>query len=270
MTSPNDAAHEQGERRVSVERRGHLLLIGLDRAAKRNAFDPPMFEQLAEAYTTLEQDGDVRCAVLFAHGDHFTGGLDLVKMAPTFAAGRFPMRDGAVDPLGLHGAVRHKPVVCALQGICMTIGIELALACDVRVASRTCRFSQLEVKRGIFPFGGATIRFARETGWGNAMRWILTGDEFDATEAHRIGLVQEVVDAGAQLDRAIAIAETIAAQAPLGVRTTMLESRRAAQPDEPALAARLFAELQPVMASDDAREGMQSFVERRAARFTGG
>lgn len=257
------------EPRVSVEKRGHLLLIGLDRVKKRNAFDPAMYEQLAEAYTALEQDGDARVGVLFAHGEHFTGGLDLVQMAPTFAHGRFPMRDGAVDPLGLYGPVRHKPVVCALQGICMTIGIELALACDVRIASSTARFSQLEVKRGIFPFGGATIRFARETGWGNAMRWILTGDEFDAHEAHRIGLVQEVVAEGKQLDRALLLAEAIAAQAPLGVRVTMLESRRAAQPDEHALAARLFGELQPVMASDDAREGMQSFVERRTARFTG-
>lgn len=257
------------EPRISVERRGHLLLIGLDRVKKRNAFDPAMYEQLAEAYTTLEQDEGAWVGVLFAHGEHFTGGLDLVQMAPTFAHGRFPMRDGAVDPLGLYGPARTKPVVCALQGICMTIGIELALACDVRVASQTARFSQLEVKRGIFPFGGATIRFARETGWGNAMRWILTGDEFDAQEAHRIGLVQDVVAAGEQLERALAIAESIASQAPLGVRATMLESRRAAQPDEHALASRLFAELQPVMASDDAKEGMQSFVERRAARFAG-
>jgi len=257
------------ESRISVERRGHVLLMGLDRVKKRNAFDPAMYEQLAEAYTTLEQDTAARVGVLFAHGDHFTGGLDLVQMAPTFASGRFPMRDGAVDPLGLYGPVRHKPVICALQGICMTIGIELALSCDVRIASETSRFSQLEVKRGIFPFGGATIRFARETGWGNAMRWILTGDEFDAAEAHRIGLVQEVVAAGQQLDRALALAEAIAQQAPLGVRVTMLESRRAAQPDEHALAARLFGELQPVMASDDAREGMQSFVERRSAKFTG-
>jgi len=257
------------EPRISLEKRGHLLLIGLDRAKKRNAFDPAMFEQLAEAYTTLEQDTNARVGLLFAHGEHFTGGLDLIQITPTFAHGRFPMRDGAVDPLGLYGPVRHKPMVCALQGICMTIGIELALACDVRVASQTARFSQLEVKRGIFPFGGATIRFARETGWGNAMRWILTGDEFDAHEAHRIGLVQDVVPAGQHFDRALLIAEAIAAQAPLGVRTTMLESRRAAQPDEHALAARLFAELQPVMASDDAREGMESFVERRSAKFTG-
>ncbi|MGZ3422798.1 MAG: crotonase/enoyl-CoA hydratase family protein [Polyangiales bacterium] len=255
------------EHRITTEKRGHLLLIGLDRPAKRNAFDPQMFEELAAAYTVMENDADVRCGVLFAHGDHFTGGLDLVKMAPTFAAGRFPMKDGDVDPLGLYGPVRTKPMVGAVQGMCFTIGIELMLACDVRVAGRTAKFSQVEVKRGIFPFGGATIRFARETGWGNAMRWILTGEDFDAMEAHRIGLVQEIDDQ--PIERAIAIATTIADQAPLGVRTTMLEARRAAAPDEAAHAKHLFQALGPIMQSEDAREGMMSFVERRAAKFTG-
>ncbi len=254
--------------RISVERRGHLLLIGLSRPEKRNAFDPPMFEELAAAFTELEKS-DARCGVLFAHGDHFTAGLDLVQMAPRFSEGKFPMPEGAVDPLGLYGPVRSKPMVCAVRGICFTIGIELLLSCDVRVAASNTRFGQIEVKRGIFPFGGATIRFARETGWGNAMRWLLTGDEFDAAEALRIGLVQDVAEPGAELDRALAIAEVIAAQAPLGVRATLVNARLAAAADEAALASRLFGDLQPVMGSDDAREGMQSFIERRAARFTG-
>lgn len=255
------------EQRISTEKRGHVMLVGLDRPEKRNAFDPPMFERLAAAYTAMEDDPEIRCGVLFAHGDHFTGGLDLVKMAPTFAQGRFPMKDGEVDPLGLYGRVRTKPMIGAVQGMCFTIGIELLLACDIRIAGRSAKFSQIEVKRGIFPFGGATIRFARETGWGNAMRWILTGDDFDAVEAHRIGLVQEIDDH--PIERAFALAGTIADQAPLGVRTTMLEARRAAAPDEPEHAKHLFAALGPVMQSEDAREGMMSFVERRSAKFTG-
>lgn len=254
--------------RITVERRDHLQLIGLSRAEKRNAFDPPMFEELAAAYTELE-GSDARCGVLFAHGEHFTAGLDLVQMAPRFSEGKFPMPEGAVDPLGLYGPARSKPMVCAVQGICFTIGIELLLSCDVRVAAKGSRFGQIEVKRGIFPFGGATIRFARETGWGNAMRWLLTGDEFDAVEAYRIGLVQDVVEHGKQLERAIEIATIIAAQSPLGVRATLVNARMAAAADEAQLASRLFGDLQPVMQSDDAREGIQSFVERRAARFTG-
>jgi enoyl-CoA hydratase/carnithine racemase len=257
------------EKRVTVEKREHVLLIGLNRVNKRNAFDPAMFEELAAAYTVLENDTDARCGVLFAHGEHFTAGLDLVQMAPTFGEGKFPMPEGAVDPLGLYGPVRTKPVIAAAQGICFTIGIELLLACDIRVAAKNTRFGQIEVKRGIFPFGGATIRFAREMGWGNAMRWLLTGDEFDGAEAHRIGFIQDVTEPGQQLERALAIASVIAAQAPLGVRATMLNARLAAAADEQALASRLFGDLAPIMGSDDAREGMQSFVERRAAKFTG-
>jgi enoyl-CoA hydratase len=104
-------------------------------------------------------------------------------------------------------------------------------------------------------------------GWGNAMRWLLTGDEFGADEALRIGLVQEVVEPGRQLERAVAIAETIAAQAPLGVQATIASARRAVAEEEAARA--LMPALMRIMASDDAREGLMSFLERRAAKFTG-
>jgi enoyl-CoA hydratase/carnithine racemase len=257
------------EQRVQVEKRGHLLIIGLARAAKRNAFDLPMFDELAAAYTQMESDPEIRCGVLHALGDHFTGGLDLGRVAPVFAGGHWPVPENAVDPVGLYGRVRTKPVVIAVQGICFTIGIELMLACDVRIAARSTRFGQIEVKRGIYPFGGATLRFLRETGWANAMRWLLTGDEFGAEEALRMGLVQEVVETGTELERAVALATTIAAQAPLGVRATLRHARAAYAADEEALARRLMEDLPPIMASDDAREGLQSFLERRSAVFTG-
>jgi enoyl-CoA hydratase/carnithine racemase len=125
------------------------------------------------------------------------------------------------------------------------------------------------VKRGIYPVGGATLRFPAEVGWGNAMRWLLTGGEFGAAEALRIGLVQEVVEPGQLLDRATALAEEIAAQAPLGVRATIASARLAREHGEEVAARRLLPDLQPILASDDAREGLASFMERRPARFTG-
>jgi enoyl-CoA hydratase/carnithine racemase len=158
--------------------------------------------------------------------------------------------------------------VCAVQGICFTIGIELMLATDVRVAARDTRFGQIEVRRGIYPVGGATIRMPREIGWANAMRWLLTGDELTADEALRVGLIQEVVEPGRQLERAVELAERIAAQAPLGVRATLASSRLALD-DEAEAAERLLPDLAPILGSDDAREGLQSFLERRPARFTG-
>jgi enoyl-CoA hydratase/carnithine racemase len=156
-----------------------------------------------------------------------------------------------------------------VQGICLTIGIELLLACDIRVAATSARFAQIEIKRGIYPVGGATLRFQREVGWGNAMRWLLTGDEFGAEEALRIGLVQEVAEPGTLLERAIALAETIAAQAPLGVTATLASARYALPGEEEQAAKRLLPDLKPILASDDVREGVASFVERRAAKFTG-
>lgn len=256
--------------KVSLEKRGHVLLIGLDRAAKRNAFDVAMYHALARAYATLARDDELRAGVLFAHGEHFTAGLDLAEFSPVFASGAWSVPDDGIDPLGLGGGKRlEKPIVCALQGICFTIGIELMLATDIRVAARGVRFGQIEIKRGIYPVGGATTRMPREVGWGNAMRWLLTGDELGAEEAHRIGLVQEVTDRGGELPRAIAIAETIAEQAPMGVRATLISARRAREEGEAAAERVLLAELQPLLASEDAKEGLASFLERRKAKFQG-
>ena len=160
--------------------------------------------------------------------------------------------------------------MAAVQGWVMTLAIELLLAADIRIAASNARFAQLEVRRGIYPFGGASIRFPRDAGWGNAMRWLLTGDEFDAAEAHRIGLVQEVVEPGQQLGRAIELATTIATKAaPLGVKTTLASAHRARLDGEAAAFARLDADVAELFDTEDGREGVRSFIERREARFVG-
>ena len=254
---------------VQLQRHGHVLAIGLDRAAKRNAFDLSLWSQLCLAYGELARDPELRVGVLHALGDHFTAGLDLVQWAPVFQGGKFPVPEGGLDPLGLVGPRLKKPIVAAVQGICFTIGIELMLATDVRVAARGTRFGQIEVKRGIYPVGGATIRFPREVGWANAMRYLLTADEFDADEAFRIGFIQEVTEPGTQLDRALALGAVIAAQAPLGVYATLVSSRAALAEEEAAAAARLLPDLAPIMESADVQEGLRAFVERRPGAFEG-
>ena len=257
------------EGKVTTEKRGHVLLIGLDRTAKRNAFDVAMFHAVGRAYATLDHDDELRAGVLFAHGDHFTAGLDLAAFSPVFASGKWSLAEGGLDPLGLEGPRLRKPMVSAVQGICFTIGLELILATEVRVAASDVRFGQIEVKRGIYPVGGATMRFPRQVGWGNAMRWLLTGDEFGAAEALRIGLVQEIAEPGKHVERAVALAEAIAAQAPLGVRATLASARLAMDQGDEAAARRLLPDLQPILASEDAQEGLASFLERRAAKFRG-
>ncbi|OBK20171.1 crotonase/enoyl-CoA hydratase family protein [Mycobacterium asiaticum] len=255
---------------VSVERDGHVLLIGLNRPHKRNSFDRAMLTDLSRAYALLESDPELRAGVLFAHGDHFTAGLDLVDVGPGVASGELAFPEDGRDPFRFDGTWT-TPLVAVAHGWCMTLGIELLLAADIRIAAAGTRFTQMEVLRGIYPFGGATIRLPREAGWGNAMRWLLTGDEFDAVEAHRIGLVQEIADdATAALARAREIAQRIAERAaPLGVRATLASAHLARDQGEAAAAERLAPVVRELFASADAAEGVQSFIERRPARFEG-
>ena len=248
-----------------------MLLVGVNRAAKRNAWDLATIDAVAAAYEQLGDDPELRAGVVFGHGDHFSAGLDLAEVGPVVAAQGPQVLGGAhrYDPFGVWGEPVPKPVVMAVQGIAYTLSIELALASDIVVAADDVRFRQLEIGRGIMPFGGATFRAPQRLGWGDAMRFLLTGEEFDAATALRIGLVQEVVPAGGALERAKAIAQLIAEQAPLGVQATLANARVAEAQGQAAAVEHLRAGLPTILSSADAVEGLQSFVERRAARFSG-
>ncbi|HXZ93834.1 MAG TPA: crotonase/enoyl-CoA hydratase family protein [Burkholderiales bacterium] len=246
-----------------------LYLIGIDRPAKLNGFTPQMMRELGEAYTAFEREPQARCALVYAEGAHFTAGLDLPKMAPQLGGERPLAGEGEIDPFGLRAPFRSKPVVFAVQGICYTLGIELMLAADVVVASADCRFAQLEVRRGLLPTGGATIRMPERAGWGNAMRWLLTGDEFDAPTALRLGFVQEVVPAGRQLERAREIARVIAQQAPLALAAVIASARSAGREGAPAAIAQLGAAQRALLASEDFQEGLRSFKDKGTPRFRG-
>lgn len=256
---------------IKVEQRGHVLCIGFNRPDKYNAMSLDMYQALAAAYGRLHNEDELRSGLLYGHGKHFTAGLELDQWAPVFAGGGFPdIPDDAIDPFGLDPYKRlGKPMVVAMQGICFTVAIELALAADIRVAAEDCRFGQIEVKRGIYPVGGATIRFIQNIGWGNAMRYLLTADEFGAQDAYRMGLVQEVAPVGEQYDKAFELTERIGKQAPLGVQATLRNSRLSIIEGERAAIDRLFPELKPIMGSEDAEEGVRSFLERREAEFKG-
>jgi enoyl-CoA hydratase/carnithine racemase len=270
MTTLPPPPPAEGE--ILTETRGDLLLIGIHRPAKRNGFTPAMFRQLAEAYTRLEDDPQLRVGVLHAYGDHFTAGLDLPSIAELMRRGEKAFAFGLVDPfdLGQPGYRRRtKPMVVAVKGITFTLGIELMLAADIVVAADDCRFSQLEVGRGIMATGGATLRMAERAGTGNAMLHLLTGDEFGSAEALRLHFVQKVVPAGQELEEALRIASAVARQAPLAVVATRLNVLRAAE-QGPAAAAQDFLSVQQRLSnSADAAEGVRSFVEKRAPRFEG-
>jgi enoyl-CoA hydratase len=254
---------------VTQEIDGRVMRIGLNRPDKRNAFNLEMLRELGEAYTRYERDDGLWCALVHAHGEHFTAGLDLAEVGPAVAGGEPLFAPGGVDPMDLAEPRRTKPVVVAVRGWCLTIGVELLLASDINLAASDARFAQMEVRRGIMPFGGATLRFPRVAGWGNAMRWMLTGGEFDAAEALRIGLVQEVVEPGRLDERALEIAREVASRAPLAVRATRASSLAAVERGPVSALDTLVEEARRLIGTEDAMEGMMSFVERREARFRG-
>jgi len=254
---------------IRTEQRGHLLLIVVDRPEKRNGFTPKMFNELAAAYTRLEDTHELRCAVLCADGEHFTAGLDMPTIVPLRREGKPLLPTAEVDPFNLRPPLRTKPLVAAMKGICFTVAIELMLAADVVIAADNCRFSQLEVKRGIMAGCGATFRMVERGGWGNAMKYLLTGDEFGAQEALRMNFVQEVVPVGQELVRAVEIAERICKQAPLAVQATLENARTAGTHGWQAAYLQIAATQRRLYNSEDASEGVQSFVEKREARFVG-
>jgi len=148
---------------IRLERRGRVLLVGLDRAQKRNAFDLPLWDGLCRAYGELERDPELRVGVLHALGSTSPAG-SICRSGAGCSRARSSRSPMVASTAGLVSRVT-KPVVIAVQGICLTLGIELMLASDIRIAARTARFGQIEIKRGIYPVGGATLRFpARSAG----------------------------------------------------------------------------------------------------------
>lgn len=259
---------QNNQGKVSLEIREHLLLIGLDRAAKRNAFDSHMINGLTHALTEYEDNPDLRCVVIFAHGEHFTAGLDLVQLQPRMSTGIFTQDPKMVNPWGTTGRQRKKPVVVAVQGFCYTAGIELLLNADIAIAQDNTHFAQIEVQRGILPFGGATSRFVQAAGWSKAMRYLLTGDSFDAETAVAMNLICEVTSVP-PLERAIELAQSIASAAPLAVQATLAAAKDATEISEQHAFIKLIDHLTPLLTTEDAQEGVRSMLERRAPQFKG-
>jgi enoyl-CoA hydratase/carnithine racemase len=264
--------HPHGEVRADVVD-GHILVVTVDRVEKKNAFTPKITIELSDALTRLDEDPELFVGVLGFAGDHTTAGLEM----PLFFSGE-AKRNAArrkaeqasepVDPFGLGRRLR-KPRVTAVQGITFTIGIEIALAGDIVVAASDTRFCQLEPKRGLAPLGGATVRYVQRAGWGNAMYHLLRADEFDAAEAYRIGLVQEVVAPGEQIERAIDVAREMLQCSPSALVHTIANARIALDQDEPAAIAAIPEMAATVQATEDFQEGIASFLGRRPAQFTG-
>ena len=254
--------------KVRLERDGAVALVTIDHVEKQNALSESMRAELSLAMEEADDDAETRVIILTGAGDQsFAAGGDIRELGRrTLADQRRVMENGSV-----FGAVRRvrKPVIAAINGVCLGGGLELALSCDIRIAAAHARFGQPEVTLGLIPGGGGTQMLPRIVGMAHALRLVLTGDIIGADEALRMGLVHEVVPGDALDARTLAMATLIASKGPLAVRAAK-EATRAAL-DLPLEEGRQLemALFDRCFASDDRVEGVTAFLERRAPRFAG-
>ncbi|MBI1884932.1 MAG: crotonase/enoyl-CoA hydratase family protein [Chloroflexi bacterium] len=261
-----------------VERDGHIVTLTMNRPEVKNALNPEMLCRLADAWDAVDGDDEVRVAILTGAADAFCAGADLDQLVGRSLKGLPPEDDFEKrcrdDPAVIFkGLLRNyrlaKPLVAAVEGPCIAGGTEILQAADIRVAGEGATFGISEVRWGLFPMGGSTVRLRRQIPYTMAMEILLTGDHISAAEAQRIGLIGRVVPNGGALAEARRIAERIAANGPLAVRKV----KQAVQeteglPEKEALEVEFRIGSQ-VFASEDAREGPRAFKEKRAPQFKG-
>jgi enoyl-CoA hydratase len=261
------------------EKEGHVATLTMNRPEVRNALNAEMLCRLADAWQDVNDDPNIRVAILTGAGEQaFCAGADLDRLVRMMQGQRPPeteydRRIIADVPIIYKGLLRNyevvKPIVAAVKGYCVAGGSEILQTTDIRIAAEDARFAIAEVKHGLFPMGGSTVRLARQIPYCNAMEVLLMGEQFSAAEALRIGLINRVVPAVDVMVEARRCADVIAKNGPLAVqavkRSVLASSGRP-------LAEALDLEQQfgiPVSMSDDAKEGTRAFKEKRVPVFAG-
>jgi enoyl-CoA hydratase len=257
-----------------VEQKGNVLILRMNRPEAKNAFSPNMLGRLVEAWERADSDDDIRAIILTGSDDVFCAGADLKAMMSAPDPGdeyakRF--RDDA--GMAWRALLRHyrltKPLIAAVEGPAIAGGTEILQACDIRVAGEGATFGVAEVRRGLFPLGGSTVRLRRQIPYTIAAELLLTGKTISAEEALDYGLIGHVVPKGTALDKAMEIAEQIAANGPLAVKAVLRSLRETeGLPEEEALKIELEIGM-PVFATEDAKEGPTAFAQKRPPIFVG-
>jgi len=261
---------------VSIDfeiREPHIAVITINRPEKRNALDGEHMEALAAAWRRVRDEDDIWCAVITGAGDRaFCAGGDLKTHIPTFT------RDGTSERRRssrienvqmLRAFDLYKPVVAAVNGICVAGGMEMLAGTDLRVASENAEFGITEVRWSLFPGGGSTVRYPRQLAWCHAMELLLLGERIGAQDALRMGIVNRVVPLPELMEAALTYARTIVRNGPVATQAIKEAAiREQGMPTEQAyFIERHFS--RHVFESDDAKEGPRAFAEKREPRYTG-
>jgi len=252
-----------------IERRGHVLIVTMNRPQARNALSGPMMELMRQAWDTVDSDPEIRVCVLTGAGGAFCAGADLKAMTSSHPGDRFQGGDldvSVIEPL-LKGRRLTKPLIAAVEGPAVAGGTEILQACDIRVAGASARFGVSEARWGLFPLGGSAVRLPRQIPYTVAADLLLTGRHITAAEALSIGLIGHVVPDGQALEAALEIAAMIAANGPVAVRAILRvirETEGMAENEAFTLEAKVGM---AVFASEDAKEGPRAFAEKRQPRF---
>ena len=266
MSQPaDDAPH------ALVEQRGHTLIVTMNRPHARNALSGDMLAIMTRAWDRVDEDPEIRCCILTGAGGSFCAGADLKSMSNNSPSKSF--ESGAFDPSRIDGLLKGrrltKPLIAAVEGPAIAGGTEILQGTDIRVAGESAKFGVSEARWGLFPMGGSAVRLPRQIPYTVAAEILLTGRHVRAAEAKEIGLIGHVVPDGTAVERALEIADQIAANGPLAVQAilrTMRETEGMHEND----AFQIDTEHGvPVFASSDAKEGPKAFAEKRTPEFTG-
>jgi len=254
---------------IIYEKQDHIAVITMNRPEAMNAMNSTMRREMGEALVDFRDNSDLWVLIITGAGDRaFSAGMDLKEMAANLASGRSPGKPAQENPDLMAGNIEiWKPIIAAINGVAVGGGLELALACDIRIVAENARLGLMEPKRGIVPGGKGTIRLPRLVPLGIAMEMLLTGDLIDAREAYRIGLANQVVPGSEVMPAARKMAERIIDCAPLAVQSIKeTVYKTMGLPLKEALAASFGYN---VFASEDAREGTAAFAQKRKPVWKG-
>lgn len=262
-------SRETGQPHCLVEQHGPVLVVTMNRPEARNALSGPMMSIMREAWDEVDRNDDIRACILTGAGGAFCAGADLKAMTSEHPSDAAAGRDmSVIEPL-LKGRRLSKPLIAAVEGPAVAGGTEILQATDIRVAGESARFGVSEARWGLFPLGGSAVRLPRQISYTVAADILLTGRHIRAAEAKEIGLIGHVVPDGQALDKAMELAELVAANGPLAVQAILRTMRETeGMPENDAF--KVDSELgMRVFASQDAKEGPRAFMEKRKPEFQG-